>query len=68
MTLDNDPAKVSLVSLYQSATAHKQAVWSSGILSPGDHTVTIEWTGTKSASSSGTTINLDAFYVRGVLR
>jgi hypothetical protein len=68
VTLDNDPAKVFLVSLYRSPTAYKQAVWSTGILPPGDHTVTIEWTGAKSASSSGTSINLDALYVRGVLR
>ena len=67
VTLDNDPTKTFLVNLYRSPTGYKKTVWQSGWLTPGDHTVTIEWTGTK-LGSSGTTINLDAVLVRGVLR
>ncbi len=66
VSIDGKPP--AAVSLYRSTTAYKQSVWSSGWLTPGDHTVTFSWTGTKTAGSSGTTINLDALDVRGVLR
>jgi hypothetical protein len=63
VSIDGGPPKS--VNLYRSTTAYKQTVWSSGWLTPGNHTVTFTWTGTKSGST-GTTINLDAIYVRGV--
>ncbi len=66
VSIDGKPP--ASVSLYRSTTAYKQTVWSSGWLVPGDHTVTFSWTGTKSTGSSGTTINLDAVELRGVLR
>ena len=62
-----DGTKTLLVNLYGSVAAYKKAVWSSGFLTPGEHTVTIEWTGTKSGST-GTTIDVDALDVRGALR
>ena len=62
-----DGTKVYSVNLYRSTSAYKQAVWSSGWLVPGEHTVTLAWTGTKSGST-GTTVDIDAVDVRGVLR
>ncbi len=62
-----DGTKTLSVNLYSSVATYKKAVWSSGFLTPGNHSVTIEWTGTKSGST-GTTIDLDALDVRGVLR
>jgi hypothetical protein len=55
------------VNLYRLTTAYKQTVWSSGWLTPGNHSVAMTWTGTKSGSS-GTTIDIDAVDVRGVLK
>jgi hypothetical protein len=57
-----------LIDLYSATTLYRQKVWSTGILQPGDHTVTIEWTGTKRAAATGTNINLDAVDVIGTLR
>jgi hypothetical protein len=54
--------------LYSAGTLYKQTVWKSGFLAPGDHTVKIERLGTRNASSSGFTIDLDAIDVIGVLR
>ncbi len=54
--------------LYSAAAIYKQRVWSTGFLVPGDHTVTIEWTGSKRAAATGTYINLDAVDLIGVLR
>jgi hypothetical protein len=56
------------VSLYSSTTAYKKTVWSSGFLAPGNHTITITRAGTKSTSSTGYTIDLDAVDLIGVLR
>ncbi len=65
VSIDGGPPRS--VNLYRSTTAYKQTVWSSGWLIPGDHSVTFSWTGTKSGST-GTTIDIDAVDVRGVLR
>ena len=56
------------VNLYSASTLWKQRVWSTGTLAAGVHTVTISWTGTKSAKASATNIGLDALDVVGVLR
>ena len=56
------------VDLYGLTPAYKQPVWSSGFLPPGDHTAVFEWTGSKRASASGTTVTFDAIDVRGELR
>ena len=56
------------VDLYSSTTKYKQIVWTSGFLSPGDHTLKIERLTTKNASSTGYTIDVDAVDVIGVLR
>ena len=48
------------VDLWSSTQKYKQRVFSTGILTPGSHTLTITWTGNKNPSSWGTTIGLDA--------
>jgi subtilisin family serine protease len=55
------------VDFYSSTTLYKQKVWSTPFLVPGDHTVTISWTGTKRSSATATNINLDAVDVWGSL-
>jgi hypothetical protein len=64
-----DGTTVYNVNLYNASTLYKNAVWSTPFLTPGNHTVKIEWTGTKGSSSvSGSTnINLDAVDVIGAL-
>jgi IPT/TIG domain len=56
------------VSLYSSTTAYKKTVYSSGFLTPGNHTLVITRAGTKSSSSTGYTIDIDAIDVIGELR
>jgi hypothetical protein len=63
-----DGTKTFNVDFYSATTYYKKTVWSSGFLTPGDHSVKIEWTGTKRAVATGTNINIDAVDVRGVLR
>jgi Peptidase family M28 len=55
------------VDLYSASDAYKQKVWESGALANGTHTVTIEWTGEKNTSATGTYIGADAFDVVGTL-
>jgi hypothetical protein len=56
------------VDLYSATTLYQQKIWDSGILAPGDHTVTIERTGDKRPAATAANINLDAVDVIGVLR
>jgi len=55
------------VDLYSPTTQYKQAVWSSGTLSSGTHTVSVTWTGTKNPASTGTNVGIDAVDVVGSL-
>ena len=64
--LDDQPAV--LVDFYNSTALFKQTVWKSGFLAPGDHTVTIKWTGTKRTAATDYNIDLDAVDVIGTLR
>jgi hypothetical protein len=57
-----------LVDFYSATALFKQTVWRTGFLAPGDHTVTIKWTGTKRAAATDYNIGLDAVDVIGVLR
>ena len=57
-----------LVDLYSASALFKQTVWKSGFLAPGDHTVTIKWTGTKRTAATDYNVNVDAVDVIGVLR
>jgi len=67
-------AKVTLdgvetdVDLYNNGLKYKQTVWSSGNITEGRHTLRIEVTGTKNASSSGIGVNVDSFDVVGQLQ
>ncbi len=59
-------AKV-FVDLYNYTKVYKQTIFSTGYLAPGEHTVTITWSGQKNFRSSGYSVNLDAVDVLGVL-
>ena len=66
VTLDGGtPVNVDLYSATRNVS--QQPVWSSSTLDKGDHTLVIEWTGTKNDSSHGTYIGLDAVDVVGEL-
>lgn len=56
-----------LIDLYSASSAYKQRAWSVSGLADTTHTVTIEWTGTKNASSTGTMISVDAIDIDGRL-
>jgi hypothetical protein len=55
------------IDLYSSTTLCKQTVYSSGLITPGVHTLKIERAGLKNVNSTGYTVDLDAADVRGVL-
>lgn len=63
-----DGGTPQLVDLYRPQLAYQQNVWSTGVLPSGTHTVRIEWTGQKNASSGGTFIGMDALLVSGMLK
>jgi SpoIID/LytB domain protein len=56
-----------LVDLYSATTQWKRAVWNSGTLAPGTHTLCISWSGIKNASATNYNIGLDAFDIMGSL-
>ncbi len=56
-----------VVDLYHASTLYKQSVWSSGFLTPGDHTVLIERTGLKRSVATAANVNVDALDVIGIL-
>lgn len=60
-----DGGDPELVDLYAASDQWKSKLWSVSGLSDGPHTVTIRWTGTKNPASSGTSILVDAFDIRG---
>ena len=61
-------SKVAEVDQYRSSYANKQVVWSSGVLSAGNHTLKIVAKGDKRPESTGTRIVVDALDVAGTLR
>lgn len=65
VTVDGGPAQ--LVDLYSQNLIYQRNVWSTGILPNGRHTVTIEWTGTKRAASTGTFVGVDAVLIEGTI-
>jgi hypothetical protein len=68
MRVTLDGATSYTVDLYSSTSAYNKTVWQSGFLTPGDHTVTITRLGTKNASSTGYTVDLDAIDLIGELK
>jgi hypothetical protein len=65
LTLDGGEPQT--VDLYSASTVWKKKVWDSGTLESSDHTVTVSWTGKKSAGGTGAAINVDAFVITGVV-
>ncbi len=65
ITLDGGTPKT--VDLYSATTVYQQKVWNTGTLADGDHTVTMEWTGTKNDASTATNIGIDALDLKGSL-
>jgi hypothetical protein len=70
----NGKARVSLdgrafvvVDQYSSKTRGQRAVYSTGTLASGPHTVRIEWTGQKNFLAKGNSVSIDAVYVKGSL-
>jgi hypothetical protein len=55
------------VDLYSADTRWQQKLWDTGVLSPGAHTVKIEWTGATNPSAIGANINVDALEIAGKL-
>ena len=53
--------------LYDPSLDYQERVWSATGLTPGPHSVRIEWTGTKNASSTNTYVGIDAADVVGTL-
>ncbi len=66
ITLDKGTPK--MVDLYSATTVYQQKVWNTGTLASGDHTVTIEWTGTKNDASTDTNIGIDGLDLKGSLK
>jgi hypothetical protein len=66
ITLDKGTPK--MVDLYSATTLYQQKVWNTGTLASGDHTVTIEWTGTKNDASTDTNIGIDGLDLKGSLK
>ncbi len=62
-----DGSFVGNVDLYSPSPAWKVSIYGDGALSPGEHTIALECTGDKNASSSGTAVNLDALDITGSL-
>jgi hypothetical protein len=67
-TIILDGTETFSVDLYSADVGWGLTVWSSGLLTEGDHTVSIKWAGTKNDAATGTNINLDAVDVMGDLR
>ncbi len=55
------------VDLYSATATFGASVWNTGTLDSGEHTVTIEWTGERNASSTASNIGLDAFDIIGTV-
>jgi uncharacterized protein YkwD len=65
VTLDNNSPV--MVDLYSSSVQYGRRVWNTGVIAAGQHTVKIEWTGTKRAAATSAYIGADAFEVDGTL-
>jgi murein DD-endopeptidase MepM/ murein hydrolase activator NlpD len=65
LSLDGGPAVA--VDLYSPTMIPKQAVWSTGVLTQGTHTVSLLRAGESTAAGGGTGVNIDALEVTGKL-
>ena len=55
------------VECYNPSTVFQAGIYATGILPDGEHTLLIEWAGSKHPSASNYYISLDAFDVMGTL-
>ena len=55
------------VDLYNTSALWQQKLWDTGVLTAGNHTVDIEWTGVMNANGMGANINVDAFEIAGTV-
>ena len=62
-----DGGKAVTVDLYNSSSTWQKRVWSTGILASDEHTVKIEWTGSKHKGASAANVDIDALDVTGTL-
>jgi len=62
-----DGAPMQTVDMYTSGYTHNRKLGSITGLTEGPHTLTVEWTGTKNAASTGTGIGLDALDMNATL-
>ncbi len=65
VTLDGGPPVV--VDLFSWSTRYKQAVYNTGLVADGEHTLTIEWLGQKNSNAWFHQIDVDAFDILGTL-
>ncbi len=56
-----------LLDLFSASTLYRRAVYSTGFLARGSHTVKIEWTGRRNPMSMSTRVSVDALDVMGSL-
>jgi N-acetylmuramoyl-L-alanine amidase len=56
------------VDLYNASEIWQQSAWNTGLLAPGPHTVTIQWTWARNTAAVDRSIGVDAFDVMGTLR
>lgn len=66
-TVSVDGEAPETVDLYSPTFKPAATVWSVAGLAPGQHTVTISWTGDRDPAALGTYIGVDAFDVAGSL-
>ena len=66
VTVDGGPAVT--VDYYSPTDRFQQKVYNTGNLSPGEHRLVIEWTGTKNAVSWASLVGVDAVDVVGTLK
>jgi beta propeller repeat protein len=62
-----DGGSAAYVDLYTAANLYKQTVYSTGVLTSGSHTLTIQWSGTKNPVAKGKLVGVDAFDILGTL-
>lgn len=66
MRVKLDGVQVALVDLYGASAARRDVYSTPPTMANGAHTMTLEWTGTKNAASTGTTVWFDALrFTRG---
>lgn len=63
MRVKVDGQQVAMVDLYSATGEWREKLYTTPAKTRGNHTVTLEWTGTKNAASTGSRVNFDALTV-----